>query len=270
MKKTGYFFIVVTPSYNQADFISQTIDSVSSQKQPKHHIVMDGGSTDKTRDILKKKSTKIEWVSKKDDGQTDAINKGIIKAEKYVVKNKLDPNQVIFSYLNSDDYYLEGAFDKIAQAFAEYPEKHWLVGDAVIIDSKNVEIQKPIRAYKKLFRGILHINKIILGILNPIPQPATFYKFSAVKKIGSFNKALYYVMDYEYWLRLWQAFSKPIFISNAIATFRIHDQAKGEQGFEQQFEEQLQISKEFFKNPLVIWLQQLHNLVIVTIYKIIK
>jgi glycosyltransferase involved in cell wall biosynthesis len=266
----GFFFIVVTPSFNQAQYISQTIDSIISQSHSKHHFVIDGKSTDKTVQVLKKYQKNISWVSEPDDGQTDAINKGVAQTRQLIKKLKLNPHKVIFSYLNSDDYYLPGTFKAVAEEFNSHADKSWLVGDAVIIDAQNQQIQKPIRSYKKFFRNLLAFNKNILAIMNPIPQPAVFYKFSAVEEVGLFNKKLYYVMDYEYWLRLWQAFSSPIFCHQALATFRIHDQAKGEQGFDVQFQEQLVITKKFFKNPLALLLQQLHNLLITSIYSVIK
>jgi glycosyltransferase involved in cell wall biosynthesis len=264
MSKTN--FAIVTPSYNQAHFISQTIDSILSQSPKVKYLVMDGGSSDQTKSVLKKYSKQISWVSKSDDGQTDAINKGVQKLN----SSGENSANTIFAYINSDDYYLPNTFSKVATAFAKNPDQQWLVGDAMIIDSENNEIQKPIRIYKQLFRKLLTVFPSVLGIMNPIPQPAVFVRMSAIKQVGEFNKKLYYVMDYDYWNRLWKEFGPPIFLSETLATFRIHDQAKGETGFAVQFDEQLEVSRAYIKNPLVLWVQQLHNLLIKAIYSFIK
>jgi glycosyltransferase involved in cell wall biosynthesis len=258
-------FIIITPSYNQAHFLQQTLDSVLSQPEVLKHYVMDGGSTDNSVAVLKKyKDSRLEWQSKPDKGQTDAINKGIQK----ILDNDSLSDDTIVAYLNSDDYYLPDVLAAVADQFAQNPGKEWLVGDAIIVDQDNNPIQEPIRWYKKLWRSFL--SQTTLGILNPIPQPAVFIKLSAIKKVGLFATALHYVMDYEYWLRLFEVVGAPICINQPLAAFRIHDQSKGGTGFIDQFHEQYQVAQQFIKNPLVLWLQAVHNLVIITVYRLIK
>lgn len=275
MRRTHFF--IITPSYNQAQFIEKTLDSVVAQKGDfsVSLVVMDGGSTDETVEVLKKFELAInhqpshifKWVSEKDKGQTDAINKGIEQIKKQIGK-KASQEQLIFAYLNSDDYYLPGAFQKVVAAFAQHPTCHWLVGDAVIVNEQGNEIQKPIRWYKQLWRLILFWSTLL--ILNPIPQPATFIRWSSVQETGPFNDQLRYVMDYEYWLRLHQHYGRPLQLNKPLAAFRIHGQSKGGSQFEKQFAEEFWVAKKFTHNSVLLMLHQLHSTLIVLIYKWLK
>lgn len=262
-----YTFYIITPSFNQARFLSQTIESVLSQHGnfSVQYCVIDGGSTDGTKKVLKKLPKNVHWISEKDEGQTDAINKGI----RYFKTLKcIDPDKVLFAYINSDDFYLPGVFQRVAAYFEGDPTCQWLVGDAVIVDSDNQEIQGMVRRYKQWWRMI--ISKFVLTVLNPLPQPSTFIRWSAVKKVGVFNADLRYVMDYEYWLRLYASGYTPTVDKSTFSAFRIHGQSKGGSQYKEQFAEELSIAKRFATNPLAIWLHQLHNLLIIGIYRLIK
>lgn len=287
-------FAIVTPSYNQAQFIKQTIDSVLSQacKQIKiHYIVMDGKSTDETVNILQSYKDAFAWVSEKDNGQTDAINKGVSSFQRELstsaAKVHLDPRvhedtaeknsqpkadqqsveDVIFAYINSDDYYLPGAFERVAREFIDHPESSWLVGDAVIVDATGRQIQRPIRLYKQLFR--LFPSWVWL-ILNPIPQPATFIRWSALERVGDFTTDLRYTMDYEYWLRMRQSVGDPHMVRQPLAAFRIHGESKGGSQFIKQFAEGYAVAKRFTHNPLLLAFHKLHNALILFVYGRIK
>lgn len=263
MSSKPHFFIV-TPSYNQAHFISETIESIASQHQPTTHLVMDGGSTDGTVQLLKKqKNPNVEWISEKDRGQSDALNKGLRK----IVKLKPKPTDIV-AYLNSDDYYLPDVFSLVADMFAAHSSSHWLVGDAVIVDENNNEIQSAIRHYKKFWRLLL--SPTLLAILNPIPQPAVFLQWSAFEMTGEFNQDLHYTMDYEYWHRLYTSVGRPLVVSRPLAAFRIHSSSKGGSQFDKQFTEELEVSRCYTSNRLVILLHQLHNSLITGVYRIIK
>lgn len=273
MTSTKPQFLIVTPSYNQAQFISQTIDSVLSQQDVDvHYWVIDGKSTDDTISVLKKYGKKLNWISETDNGQTDAINKGVksISNSKFLIsKNQNREWTIIFTYINSDDYYLNAkVFKRVAEQFREHPDKMWLVGDAIIVNEKGKTIQQPIRWYKQFFRKFFP--SWILYILNPIPQPATFVRWSAVQALGKFNQDLHYTMDYEYWLRLQQKFGSPILMNEALAAFRIHTSSKGGSQFVKQFSEELQVSKQFTQNWLFLRLHSWHNKVILAVYNVWK
>ena len=272
--KNRFSFVVVTPSYNQASYIRDTLTSVYSQSA-KHiiHIVMDGGSTDQTMQIIQsfgQKHQKLHatqqkvllWESRKDKGQADAINKGI-----RTFAGLKKSGDWIFSYINSDDYYLPDAFIRVEETFQKNPTAQWMVGDAVIVDMHGKKIQEPIRRYKSLFRTVLF--PYVFGILNPIPQPSVFIRWDAVGKIGLFNTSLSYTMDYEYWWRLYDLFGPPVFVSSALSAFRIQRESKGSTVFEKQFSEELAVARGHCSYPQQI-LHRVHNRIITGIYQIIK
>lgn len=260
-------FVIITPSFNQEKFLAQTLASVAKQGIKVHHWVFDGGSTDGSKELLKKQKD-IYFESKPDKGQTDAINKGIKKLEKWLKDNHKDPREVIFAYLNSDDYYLPNALKKVEQVFTDNKQANWAVGDCVIVNEHNQEIQQPIRRYKQFWRWF--ISKPVLSILNPLPQPGVFVRASEILEIGLFSENLHYVMDYEYWFKLLNKAGKPEIIDEPIAAFRIHQTSKGTSGFEDQFEEQYQIAKKFVKNKLMLNLQLFHNAIIIHSYRLLK
>lgn len=264
MKKSNFpKFTIITPSYNQEDFIEQTIQSVLDQNYPNlNYWVIDGNSTDQTRKILHEYKSELHFVSEDDKGQTDALNKGIART----LKGSNEPG--FFAYINSDDYYLPEAFDKVLTAFKAHPEKMWLVGDCQIVDAESEIIQPQIQLYKKFWRRLLSF--FVLSILNPIPQPAVFIRVEAVKKIGLFDANLNYVMDYDYWLRLYKKFGKPIIINQELAAFRIHSTSKGTTAYFKQFAEGYKTASKYSSNWLALLLHRLHNQVIFLIYGQIK
>jgi len=261
MKKSNLpQFTIITPSYNQAAFIRETIESVLSQQYPNlNYWVIDGKSTDGTVKILAEYKKYLQSISEKDAGQTAALNKGVLLSK---------PKPGFFAYLNSDDFYLPFALKKVAQTFADHPEKMWLVGDCKIVDTHSKEIQNNIRLYKKLWRSVLSF--FVLTVLNPLPQPAIFIRTEALEKVGLFNQNLHYVMDYEYWLRLYKEFGAPLVLDTELAAFRIHGESKGTTSYKKQFAEGYQIASKFTKNWLALLLHRLHNQVIFLTYSQIK
>jgi glycosyltransferase involved in cell wall biosynthesis len=151
---------IVTPSFNQADFLEATIESVLSQDYPRiEYIIVDGGSTDGCVDILSRYSDRIDyWISEPDAGQTDAINKGFDRAKGQ-----------IFAWLNSDDVYKPGAVSEAVAFLHENPDVGMVYGDADFIDDAGNWIGRFPSAktdYRKLRRGYVHI-----------PQQSTFFRF---------------------------------------------------------------------------------------------
>jgi glycosyltransferase involved in cell wall biosynthesis len=248
---------IITPSFNQGHFIKETIDSVLSQNYPNlEYLVMDGGSTDDTVKILKSYGEKIKWISKKDKGQTDAINQGI----------KMTHGDIV-AYLNSDDVMLPNTLNTIAEYFLNNNDAMWLTGDYFIIDEHGNKIQPLVIKYKRLLRNFP--NKITLSIANFIIQPSTFWRRSLSNEIGFFREDLHYVMDFEYWMRIIQIYPLHV-LSNPFSLFRIHGSSKGGSLFEKQFTQEHEIVVEYTKNPIIRLFNKIHSSLIVLIYKIIK
>jgi len=260
-------FFIVTPSFNQVAYLERTINSVLSQTGSFeiHYFIVDGGSKDGSVDILKKYSHKLSFTSEKDNGQTDAINKGIKYFKRF---SEIDPKPTYFAYINSDDYYLPSTFEKVQKAFERNKNFDWIIGDSIIVNDKNQEIHKLLRLYKSFWRRFL--SKGLLLVLNPIPQPSIFIRWNALKKIGYFNPTLKYTMDYEYWNRLMKDFYKPLIISTPLSAFRVHSKSKGGSQHTQQFEEELEVAKKFTNSKFYLFLHKIHKFLIIFIYNIIK
>jgi glycosyltransferase involved in cell wall biosynthesis len=252
-----YSFSIIIPTLNQAAFLAETIDSILNQNYPyKEIIVIDGGSTDATLDILKSYSTKIKWLSEKDHGQADAINKGLRLA-----------TGDIFTYLNSDDYYLPECLASVNDFFKQNNGYSWVTGDYKIINEQGNPIQRLIPIYKNIFKKIPFFNALLFT--NFIAQPSTFWRREVFTRTGFFNESLNYVMDYEYWLRIKNNY-KLGFIQKPLACFRIHSQSKGGVSYKNQFNEELKVLQMYCHNSVVLWLHQLHNWLIVKFYDLLK
>jgi glycosyltransferase involved in cell wall biosynthesis len=209
---------IVTPSLNQGDFLEQTIHSVFSQEYPNlEYIVMDGGSSDNTLDVLRSCSDRVKWVSEKDKGQTDAINKGLRMASGKIV-----------AYLNADDLLLPGTLEKVARAFMDHPETMWVTGRCRIITETGQETRKLITAYKNLWLRVHRSS--FLFITDYISQPATFWRASLHNEVGFLDESLHYSLDYEYFLRLNGRYPLAI-LPDYLAAFRVHSQSKNANAF---------------------------------------
>jgi glycosyltransferase involved in cell wall biosynthesis len=176
---------IVTPSFNQAQFLEETIISVLEQDYPDiEYIIIDGGSTDGSVDIIHRYETQLAWwVSERDQGQTDALNKGFDKA-----------SGDILAWLNSDDTYLPGAVSGAVEYLLSHPEAGMVYGDANLIDETGLVMGRfPARQtdYPRLMRGSVHI-----------PQQAAFFRGDLWRKIGPLDPSFYFAMDYDLWVRL--------------------------------------------------------------------
>lgn len=196
---------IITPSLNQGRFIEDTILSVQNQDYDNvEHIVMDGGSTDGTVDILKKYSH-LKWISEPDSGQTNAGNKAI----------KISAGDII-GWLNSDDLYFENIFSEIASIFEINPQVSAIYGDYHWIDEDGNYIKK-VRELSFSARRLLYFNCI--------PHPTVFLRKDVFDKVGLFREDFECSMDYEFWLRLHQK-CEIIHVPMFIAKARFHSCSK--------------------------------------------
>lgn len=244
---------IITPSYNQVDFIETTLLSVLEQEYPDlEYIVMDGGSTDGTLDILRKYEDRLQWVSEPDRGQAHAINKGLALASGEVT-----------AFLNSDDVYTPGALLSVGHFFEEHPEAQWLTGKCNIIDESGREMRKSITAYKNFWLGFRSYG--VLQVLNYISQPATFWRRRLLAQVGSLNEDLRFTMDYEYWLRIGKQ-HRLYALRQGLAGFRLYTASKSGGGYEEQFAEELSVCRRF-ASPVMVQLHRLHNALILGVYR---
>jgi glycosyltransferase involved in cell wall biosynthesis len=197
---------IVTPSYQQARFIERTLESVARQDGDFEHIVMDGGSTDGTVEILERWRDRISFSSGPDGGQTAAINAGIARARGEVL-----------AYLNSDDVYYDGAVAAAVAAFERDPSADVVYGDAVHVDAGD----RIIGTYPTEEWSIERLKLVCF-----LCQPAVFFRRRVIERFGPFDARLNYCMDYEYWLRLGMRGARFVHIPMRLAASRVHDATK--------------------------------------------
>ncbi len=176
---------VVTPSFNQAEFLEQTIQSVLAQDYPRiEYIVVDGGSTDGSRELIRKYESRLaKWISEPDRGQSDAINKGFRLASGRLV-----------AFLNSDDLYFPHSVSTAVKRFQDNQELALLYGQCVFIDRDG--------QFKRYFTEIEKYSRFrLLNCSNFIMQPATFFRRDRLFEVGLLNEDLTYTMDYDLWCR---------------------------------------------------------------------
>lgn len=204
---------IVTPTYNQGKFIEETILSVISQKNIEYeYIIIDGGSEDNTLDVIKKYERHISyWVSESDNGQADAINKGLkVATGDYIC------------WLNSDDLFMNNTLEIISKYVEIHPECKFIYGDGVMFwDGLEYE-----RIYK-VHPGYDAHRKI--KYCDPILQPSTFWHREIYDEIGGVNESLHFTMDWEYFIRISEKYEF-FYIPEILSKYRIHKDHKTSNG----------------------------------------
>ncbi len=200
---------IVTPSFNQARFLEAAIQSALSQDYPRiEYIVVDGGSTDGSLDIIQKYADRLAWwVSEKDRGQTDAINKGFARA-----------SGQIFAWINSDDTYEPRAVGQAVRFLLDHPEVGMVYADCNYINEQGRVIGKFPAAQTdlpRLRRGYVHI-----------PQQTMFFRAELWKQVGPLDPSFYFAMDYDLWTRIAARAELRYLAGQTWANFRIHASGK--------------------------------------------
>lgn len=205
---------LITPSYNQAPFLEETINSVLDQGYPNlQYGIIDGGSSDGSRRIIKKYRNHLDFaVIEPDNGQTDAINKGLSRADGEIV-----------GWLCSDDTLLPGALNTIGRHFANNPGDDWIAGACHVIDTGGRVTQTVVPCGEFTIAGLLLRDED-----KPfnLPQPGVFWRRSLHDLLGVLDESLHYCMDFEFWLRLIESGRRPTLLEPALATYRLHDASK--------------------------------------------
>lgn len=199
---------IVTPTLNQRRFIGETIDSVLQQGYSNlEYLVVDGGSTDGTQELLSTFKGDLRWLSQAGSGQTAAINQGW----------QLTSGEVI-AWINSDDVYAPEALRRVGEYFQRHPEVDIVYGDCDMIDANG-------RFLKMYPTQPFDFVELVRSTINIVPQPATFLRRSVVEKTGVLDESLSYVMDFDYWLRA--GLQRDIrYMPEKLAALRVHATAK--------------------------------------------
>lgn len=210
---------IVTPSFNQGSFLEETIRSVVFQGYPNlEYIIIDGGSTDCSVDIIRRYETKITyWISEPDRGQCHALNKGFSMA-----------TGDWFAWLNSDDVFVPGALWMVAKTILSHAGCNWVVGavDFTDVDLKSIGIFKPVCNTDDWLDFVCTKRKNGTAL----PQSGSFWSHRAWGVAGQLDETLHFAMDHEYWGRLAYHGFRPVCFQQSIALFRQHPQAKTARG----------------------------------------
>ena len=198
---------VITPSYNQAPYLEQTIQSVLEQDYPYiEYIVVDGGSTDNSAEIIERYADRLAyWISEKDSGQAEAINKGFARA-----------NGDIVAWLNSDDYYMRNTVSSVVRCFEQNPDVVMVYGDMLAVDGNGQAIN--VLKYRQLSLEDLLCFQII-------GQPSVFFRRSALEETGLLEPSFHFMLDHHLWIRLARQ-GRILHVPQVWSAARYHPQAK--------------------------------------------
>ena len=199
---------VVTPSYNQGAFLEETMRSVLEQDYPKiEYWVIDGGSSDNSINIIKAYQQRLAgWVSEKDRGQADGVNKGFAKATGEIV-----------GWLNSDDLYYPGAIREAVAAFQAHPEASFVFSDVESIDGEG-------KAFNLMRYGDWKLADLMA--FNIIGQPGVFMRREVLEQVGYLDLSFNYLLDVQLWLKM-ARISEPFYVPDKVwAAARLHEKAK--------------------------------------------
>ncbi|HJQ13891.1 MAG TPA: glycosyltransferase family 2 protein [Anaerolineales bacterium] len=199
---------IITPSFNQGQFLEASIRSVLEQDYPNiEYIIVDGDSKDSSVEIIKKYADRLAWwVSEKDKGHADALNKGFSRA-----------TGEILAWLNSDDIYFRSAVSEAVSILQSRPDVGMVYGDADLIDDAGATVGQfgsKQTSYHQMLRGSVHI-----------PQATTFFRADVWRKVGPFDLSLFFSFDYDLWVRIAKV-SRVLYVPQRWAKFRIHSAGK--------------------------------------------
>lgn len=236
-------FGIVMPSYNTARHIGEAISSVLEQEHSGvDFLVMDGGSTDQTLEVLRSFGERIRWVSQKDAGQSDAIRRGFDQT-----------SGEILGWLNADDTLAPGALRRVAEFFAAHPEIAMVYGDANYIDAAGAPIGPCAHIEPFNTARLFHYSDFIV-------QPAAFFRRSAYRAVGGLDPTLHFAMDYDLWIKLARQF-EIAYLPGHLANYRwLTDNKTAVGGFRRLDEITAMAARHGFPQPAYIRLERVNLL----------
>ncbi len=248
---------VVTPCLNAAGTIAEALESVRSQGYPRvEHLVIDGGSTDETLEILRK-AEGVRVISEPDGGRVEAVNKGVAMASGEVV-----------GWLNADDRYEPGALHAVGEVFAGRPDTPWVTGYCRIIDGAGREIRRGVTAYKNAF--LRRFSYRLYLTQNFVSDPATFVRRDVLLDAGPLDDRYAISHDYDLWLRVARR-GDPIVLRRYLSSFRMVEGTLSMEGFERQFAEHAEVARRHGEDhPFAVAANALTSRLIVLVYRALR
>jgi glycosyltransferase involved in cell wall biosynthesis len=249
---------VITPCMNAAATIGETLESVRSQGYPRlEHVVVDGGSTDTTLDLLRAAGG-VRWISEPDRGRADAANKGAQMATGEVI-----------AWLNADDRYEPGALHAVGEAFARNPGPAWASGYCRIINGEGREVRRAVTAYKCFL--LRHWSLPLYLTQNFVSDPATFLRRRAFCDVGPLDERYRESHDYDLWLRVARRYGAPVLIERNLACFRMAEGSMSMSGFEHQFREHREVARRHGSgHPIAMEANRAMSTAIPLVYQVLR
>ncbi len=222
-------FSIITINYNGERFLEETLESVLAQASPGidlEYIVVDGGSTDRSLEIIDRyRPVLAHAISEPDSGPANALNKGL----------KVASGEVI-AWLNADDCYFPDTLRRVAEAMQKNPSAAFCFGRCPIVDEKSEEIRRGITRFKELFFPLS--SQFTYRCINYISQPALFFRRAALQQSGLFDETMVAAWDYKFVLGLWRYGSGVFLPGQPLAKFRWHEHSISGKNFSVQFREE--------------------------------
>ena len=228
-------FSIITPNFNGAQFLEQTLTSVISQREDGlelEYIVIDGNSTDRSHAILDHYASDISTlIVEADTGPANAINKGLALATGDVI-----------TWLNADDLYYPGTLKRVQQTMEQSPKAAMSFGGCTIVDEQGDESRSIITSIKESFYPLS--SRFVFQCINYLSQPAVFFRRQSFEKAGPLHEDMVGAWDYEFFLRLWKTGNSCQIKGSPVSAFRWHEQSISGQNFNIQFKEEHEAARD--------------------------